>query len=62
MTQGKMMGADLTVVIPSAVEGPLTFASVSETSGAEAPSRGVEVLRLRFPVRLRCASLRVTKE
>ena len=48
MTQGKMMGADLTVVIPSAVEGPLTFASVSEISGAEAPSHRLEVLRLRF--------------
>ena len=27
---------DLIIVIPSGVEGPLTFASVSEISGAEA--------------------------
>ena len=57
MSQGKMMGADFTkkklrrlehrtardliVVIPSGVEGPLTFASVSETSGTKAPSHGI---------------------
>ena len=54
---GSNIGArDLIVVIPSAVEGPLTSASVSEISGAEAASHGLEVLRLR------CASLRMTTE